>query len=278
MLKSSSAADSTADPAAWHFTEAGAGPPLLLLHGLGASGFSWRHNLAPLGRHFRVLAPDLPPHGRSPAPLSGDYSLKALTSGVIGFLDRRGLSRVAVAGNSLGGSLALLLARDYPERIAALVLLAPAAALTRLPWIFYPLRLPVLGRLMAPLLGPWIIPPALHLIYHRRELITPEVVAGYARPFRELPRRLALARLCRQLTIWPLPQVELLLNHLRQPVTLIWGEQDRILPGAQAHWLKARLPEAGLHHLPRVGHAPQEEAPVAVNKIIIDFLTRSLNN
>jgi pimeloyl-ACP methyl ester carboxylesterase len=267
-----------AAPERWHFAAAGEGPPLLLLHGLGASNFSWRHNLAPLGRHFRVLAPDLPPHGRSPAPLDGDYALEALTAGIIGFLDRRGLSRVAVAGNSLGGSLALLLARDYPERVSALALLAPAAALTRLPWIFYPLRLPVLGRFMAPLVGPWIIPPALHLIYHRWELITPEVVAGYALPFRELPRRLALARLSRQLTIWPLGQVELLLRQIRQPLTLVWGARDRILPAAQAHWLRARLPEAGFHLLPRVGHAPQEEAPGAVNKIIIDFLTRSLNN
>jgi pimeloyl-ACP methyl ester carboxylesterase len=266
------------DPVPWHFIASGDGPPLLLLHGLGASSFSWRHNLAPLGQHFRVLAPDLPPHGLSPAPLNGDYSLKALTAGVIGFLDRRDLSRVAVAGNSLGGSLALLLARDYPERVSALVLLAPAAALTRLPRIFYPLRLPVLGRLMAPLMGPWIIPLALKLTYHRRELITPEVVAGYALPFRELPRRLALARLCRQLTIWPLNQVELLLRQIRAPVALVWGVKDRILPVTQAHWLKARLPEAELHLLPRVGHAPQEEAPGAVNKIIIDFLTRSLNN
>jgi pimeloyl-ACP methyl ester carboxylesterase len=278
MLQASTEPARAADPAAWHFAAAGDGPPLLLLHGLGASSFSWRHNLAPLGQHFRVLAPDLPPHGRSPAPLSGDYSLKALTAGIIGFLDRRGLSRVAVAGNSLGGSLALLLARDYPERISALVLLAPAAALTRLPLIFYPLRLPVLGRLMAPLLAPWIIPPALHLIYHRRELITSEVVAGYARPFRELPHRLALARLCRQLEIWPLSRVELLLRQIRQPLTLVWGTKDRILPVSQAHWLMARLPAAELHLLPGVGHAPQEEAPEAVNKIIIAFLSRSLNN
>jgi pimeloyl-ACP methyl ester carboxylesterase len=135
-----------------------------------------------------------------------------------------------------------------------------------------------LGQTAAALLGPWIIPPALHLIYHRRELITPEVVAGYALPFREIARRQALGHLCRQLEIWPLDRVEWLLQKIRQPVTLVWGECDRILPVAQAHWIKARLPRAGFHLLPQVGHAPQEEAPAVVNKIIIDFLTRSLNN
>ncbi len=157
-----------AAPSRWHFAEQGEGPPLLLLHGLGASSFSWRHNLSPLARHFRVLAPDLPPHGRSAAPADGDYTPEALSRAVMDFLDRRGISRTAVAGNSLGGALALLLARDYPERVSALVLLAPAAALTRLPWIFYPLRLPVLGHYAAGLLGPWIIPLALRLAYHRR--------------------------------------------------------------------------------------------------------------
>lgn len=262
----------------WHFIDQGRGPNLVLLHGLGASSFSWRHNLAPLSRHFRVLAPDLPPRGRSPAPLDGDYTVAGQIRGILAFLDRRGIERAALASNSLGGGLALLLARDHPERFPALVLLAPAAGVTRIPYIFYPMRLPLFGRLAAALMGPWIMPPALRLIYHRRELITPEVVAGYGALFQDFGRRLALGRLCRQLELLPLDQVESLLKQIRQPVSLIWGAQDRILPVSQAHWLKARLPQAEFHLLPQVGHAPQEEAPEAVNKIIIAFLERSLNN
>ncbi len=262
----------------WHFVEAGSGPPLLLLHGLGASGFSWRENIGPLSRGFRVVAPDLPPHGRSPAPPGGDYRLETLAQGVVDFLDRRGIPRAILAGNSLGGGLALLLARDYPERVTGLVLLAPAAALTRLPYLFYPLRLPGPGRLLALLLGPWMIPFALRLIYHRRALITPRVVAGYAAPFRDPRRRLALAALCRQVSIPPLARIGAWLTQLRQPATLVWGADDRILPLSHAYWLKDRLPHAELHILPEVGHAPQEEVPTAVNKIIIDFLTHSINN
>jgi pimeloyl-ACP methyl ester carboxylesterase len=250
----------------------------MLLHGLGASCFSWRHNIGPLSKHFRVLAPDLPPQGRSPASLTADYSLESQVRSILNFLDRHGLEQAALAGNSLGGGLALLLARDYPERFPALILLAPAAALTRIPYIFYPMRLPLLGHLAAALMGPWIMPSALRLIYGRRELITPEVVAGYAEPYRSLRRRLALGRLCRQLDLLPLDQVESLLQQIHQPVSLIWGVRDRILPVSQAHWLKVRLPQAEFHLLPEVGHAPQEEAPEEVNKIIIAFLERSLNN
>ena len=262
----------------WHFESRGRGPALLLLHGLGASSFSWRHNLAPLARHFRVVAPDLPGHGRSPAPLDGYYRLEALARGVMDFLDRRGVKHAAVAGNSLGGSLALLLARDYPQRVKALILLAPAVALKRLPWIFYPLRLPGLGLLAAALLGPWIIPVALRLIYHRLGLITPAVVAGYGAPYRQWRRRLALRRLCRQLQIPPVSEIEDLLKKISQPTAIVWGQEDRILPVAQAAWLQARLPQARLRLLPETGHAPQEEAPAMVNKIIIDFLTQSLIN
>lgn len=266
------------NPNSWHFTEQGDGPPLLLLHGLGASNFSWRDNIGALSRLFRVLAPDLPGHGCSPAPLDGDYRLEALVQGVVGFMDWRGIPRAVLAGNSLGGGLALMLARDYPERVSALILLAPAAAVTRLPYIFYPLKLPGIGRLLSLLLGPWIIPFALRLAYYRRELITPLVVAGYAGPFRDRRRGLALASLCRQVHIPPLTEIEAMLAQLRQPATIIWGERDRILPVRQALWLKERLPQAEFHILPKVGHAPQEEAPALVNEIIIDFLIRSINN
>jgi pimeloyl-ACP methyl ester carboxylesterase len=262
----------------WHCIQQGKGPTLLLLHGLGASSFSWRHNLGPLSRRFRVVAVDFPGHGRSPASLRGDYRLEALARGVIDFMEQHEIQEAALAGNSLGGGLALLLARDYPERIPALVLLAPAVALTRIPWLFYPLRLPVLGLMGAALLGPWIIPWALRLAYHRRESITPEVVAGYAAPFRDWRHRLALARLCQQIKVWSLPQVAALLGQVRQPATLVWGEKDRILPVRQAFWIKERLPQAELHILPEVGHAPQEEAPDTVNKIIIAFLESSLKN
>jgi pimeloyl-ACP methyl ester carboxylesterase len=265
-------------PETWFFLEQGQGPPLLLLHGLGASSFSWRHNLGPLGRRYRVLAPDLPPHGRTPPDLTPDFRLETLAAGVLAFLDRRGVAKAAVAGNSLGGSLALFLAHHCPERVAALILLAPAAALTRVPLIFYPLRLPGAGLFFASLLGPWMLPLALKLMYYRRDLITPEVVAGYSPTFSTLARRLALRRLCRDLEPWPLLEAETLLKGIRQPVTLIWGEEDRILPVSQAPWLKDRLPQAELHLLPEVGHAPQEEAPGRVNEIIIAFLARSLKN
>jgi pimeloyl-ACP methyl ester carboxylesterase len=263
---------------AWFCQEAGRGLPLVLLHGLGASSFSWRGNIGPLSFHYHVLAPDLPAHGRTPPGAVPYYDLSTLTRELLHLLDTHGVAQAALAGNSLGGTLALLLARDYPERFPALVLLAPAVAVARLPWPFYLLRLPLLGAALAALLGPWTARAGLHYAYYRRELITPEVIAGYTPTLRALANRLALRRLICQIDPLPLSQVADLLRQLTQPVCLIWGEQDLILPPKQGFWLKEHLPRAELQILPGVGHAPQEEAPELVNEIIIAFLARSLKN
>ncbi len=265
-------------PRDWYVEISGQGPDLVLLHGLGASSFSWRHNRAELSRHFRVITPDLPGHGRSPAPVDADYRLEALVHGVRDFLDWYGLATVALGGNSLGGGLSLVFAREHPSRVAALALLAPAAALTRMPPVFLPLRLPVLGSAAAALLGPWLLPWFMRRVYCHPEPLLPEAVPGYAPPYREFCRRLALRQVCLQLSVRPLAEIADLLQTLSQPATLIWGEKDLILPPAQGHWIAAQLSQAEFHLLPEVGHAPQEEAPDLVNKIIIDFLQRSLKN
>jgi pimeloyl-ACP methyl ester carboxylesterase len=265
-------------PRDWYVEIQGQGPNLLLLHGLGASSFSWRHNRARLSRHFRVITPDLPGHGRSPAPPQGDYRVETLVRGVLDFLDWHGFDTAVLGGNSLGGGLSLLAAGEQPARVPALVLLAPAAALTRIPYAFYPLRLPVLGYAVAALLSPWFLPWFLRLVYCHPERLIPEAAPGYAAPYRNLRRRLALRQVCRQLEKRPLIEIAALLRRLTQPTVLIWGAQDGILPPTQGQWIKQHLPQAEFHLLPEVGHAPQEEAPGLVDKIIIDFLRHSLNN
>ncbi len=262
----------------WHCLEAGAGPPVLLLHGLGACSFSWRELLPRLAPRFHLLAPDLPAHGATPAAATPDFRLQTLAAGLLTLLDRRGVATCAVVGNSLGGGLAVLLAAQAPARVAALALLAPAVMVRRYPLLFQPLRLPLLGRLTALALGPWIVPLGLKLAYHRQELLTPEVVAGYAPTFRPLANRLGLMRLARENDPWPPEEVRRLLARIHQPVSLIWGREDRILPASQATELQALLPQAELHLLPQVGHAPQEEAPEATAEILIAFLAAAGKN
>jgi pimeloyl-ACP methyl ester carboxylesterase len=201
-----------------------------------------------------------------------------LVQGLLDLLDQRGVKRVVVAGNSLGGALAVLLAARAPERVTALALLAPAVVLRRHPLIVQLLRLPLAGTFTAALLGPWIVPLGLRLAYHRRELITPEVAAGYAPTFRPLANRMGLMRLARENDPWAPTDVARLVQGVTQPVLIIWGRKDRILPVEQAGELQALLPQSTVHLLPGVGHAPQEEAPETVAEILIAFWTARGNN
>ena len=101
---------------------------------------------------------------------------------MVDFLDWQGLDTVALGGNSLGGGLSLVLAREQPARVSALVLLAPAAAMTRIPYAFLPLRLPVLGYAAAALLGPWLLPWFMRLVYCHPERLIPGGGGGLRPP------------------------------------------------------------------------------------------------
>lgn len=94
--------------------------PIVLLHGLGSDGSSWEAVSEELGRSHRIYVPDMRGHGSSDWP--GSYSFDLMRDDVLGFLDALGLDRVTLVGHSMGGSVALLLAEKYPERIDRLVI------------------------------------------------------------------------------------------------------------------------------------------------------------
>jgi 2-hydroxy-6-oxonona-2,4-dienedioate hydrolase len=107
------------------YREAGAGPPLVLVHGLGCSADYWVRNgpwLAAAG--FRVIAPDLPGFGRTPGP-EGGLSIPAQAAAVARFADALRLPAAAYVGHSLSCQAVLELAASQPPRVAALLLAAP---------------------------------------------------------------------------------------------------------------------------------------------------------
>jgi pimeloyl-ACP methyl ester carboxylesterase len=105
-----------------HVAQAGAGEPLVLLHGWPQHWFSWRHLIGPLSERYTVIAPDLRGWGWSEAP-PGDYAKATFAADIIALLDHEGIERARVIGHDWGAWTAFLLALDHPERIERMVAL-----------------------------------------------------------------------------------------------------------------------------------------------------------
>ncbi|MBW6396314.1 alpha/beta fold hydrolase [Roseomonas sp. HJA6] len=100
-------------------TEAGSGPPLILLHGLFGAGQNWGAIRRALAPHFRVLTPDLRNHGASPH--AADMSYAAMAGDVIDLMDATGIDQAAILGHSMGGKVAMMLALIHPARVSRLI-------------------------------------------------------------------------------------------------------------------------------------------------------------
>jgi len=105
------------------YAEAGEGPVLLLIHGMGGSFENWQAVIEPLALGHTVIAPDLPGHGES-APGGGDYSLGALAAGLRDLLLALDHERATLVGHSLGGGIAMQLTYQFPEMVERLVLVS----------------------------------------------------------------------------------------------------------------------------------------------------------
>lgn len=104
-----------------HYREAGSGPPLLLVHGLMTTSYSWRYVIEPLGRRFRLVIPDLPGCGRSEGPAPGAYSAAAIAGWIGDFQRAVGIEGCLAVGNSMGGYLCMRRALERPGAFTRLV-------------------------------------------------------------------------------------------------------------------------------------------------------------
>ena len=246
-------------------TRSGHGAPLLLLHGIGSSKADWATLLPHLTADFDVLAVDLPGHGQSP-PVPGRPTVGALTDAVEADLDARGLATVHVCGNSLGGRIALELARR--GRARSVVAVAPSGT-SVLPERLYQLTGMAAARLTARALRP--VMPALGRSRVARSLL---LAALRAQPWRATgPELLAVDEgfggspdFWRQLCWALLVDVPLGVTGIRCPVTLAQGLWDPVAP-MQTPRFAAVIPGSTLALLPWSGHAPHSDQPALLARL-----------
>lgn len=251
---------------------AGTGPAVLLLHGLGASSYSWRHVWPSLMRTHSVHAIDFPGYGRSDKPLDFDYSPGGYARVVLGLMDRLGIAQAHLVGNSMGGVVSLFTALRRPERVASLTLVGTPTYPESRPGDLWALRWPVVGRMLEWSLGTWTIRWAARQTFIDRSVITPELVREYASTLKSPGGRRAVAGFIRN-AIPPEAQ-DLIASYPRMPhrTLILWGERDCLVKKPSVERLARELPNNKLVVVPGCGHAPQEERPDVVNPVLHDFL------
>jgi pimeloyl-ACP methyl ester carboxylesterase len=264
-----------------HLLQAGSGGlPLVLLHGFGASTFSWREVQAPLAADRLVVAFDRPAFGLTERPMppyadnENPYTAAAQVKLTISLMDALKIEQAVLVGNSAGGTIALLTALEHPERVAALVLVDPAvyAGGGAPSWVQPLLMLPQVRRI-GPLFVRNIRSWGLDLLttaWHDPSRVTPEIIEGYTRPLHveNWDRALWELTLAGQET----GLVERL-GEVKMPVLVITGDDDRIVPTADSIRLAGEIDGAELAVIAACGHVPHEESPEAFLDAVEGFLS-----
>jgi pimeloyl-ACP methyl ester carboxylesterase len=247
----------------------GSGETVVFVHGVFASSATWRNVLASASAGRPAIAVDLPGFGRSDRPWPFDYTVGGLARALLDYLDVRGISRAALIGNSLGGSVAMLLATEHPDRVSALVLVAPAAPDTPIAWPIRVLRAPVLGEIAMALVNrPFVAYGLRHRIYARAERVTEQAIEDAWFPL-TVPgtRRAALAAIRSDRR--PYAGLE---ERIRVPTLIVWGSEDRLIPPREGERLRSRIVGSRLVVLTEAGHLPQREVPEAFSRVVAEFL------
>ncbi len=255
--------------------EAGEGPPVLLLHGLGATKASFLPTVAALAPSHRAIAIDLPGFGDSDKPLRAAYDPAFFARSAVALLDALDIDRADVVGNSMGGRAALEMGLSAPGRVGRLVLLTPSLAWLRSrPWAT-PLRL------VTPQLG--LIQPAPRFLIEGlvRRLIPAEgsewTAAGvdeFLRSYLSASGRAAFYAAARNIYL-DAPRGKsgfwTLLPQLEAKSLFVWGDRDEIVPIGFARHVHDALPRAR-HLVLDCGHVPQMERPEETHRAMLSFL------
>lgn len=262
-------------PLAWEVH--GQGPPVVMVHGFGASRFTWRRWTPALSRSHRVHLVDLKGFGEAPRPRDGHYSPLDQSALLVEWIRRMDLRDAALVGHSLGGGIvlgaALTLLREDPGRVGRVVVISGAAYPQQIPKYIGLARLPILPSLGLRLVpSRFLMSRVLREITHADVGITREQVEGYAAPLDRPGTRYAILQAARQVLPGGVEEVVRQYPRLHRPVLLLWGREDPVVPVSVGQRLLQELPSARLVILDHCGHLPQEERVQEGLQALLEFL------
>ena len=265
-----------------HFSIAGRGPAVVLIHGVAGRAGQWDQALALLAEDHTVIAPDLMGHGDSAKP-RGDYSLGAHASGIRDLLVALSIERASIVGHSLGGGIAMQFAYQFPERCERLVLVSSGGLGEEVHALLRAATLPgsefVLPLLAHPRLLELVsvIPRALGRVGLRTRVDLEEMARGY-QSLSNAEARSAFIHTLRSVidpTGQRIDASDRLYLASKMPSLIIWGCRDRIIPAKHAQSAHESMPGSRLELFEEAGHFPQLDDPLRFARTVQSFLSQT---
>ena len=259
-------------------------PPLILIHGFGASIEHWRQNLSAIAQYHTVYALDLLGFGAS-RKADTEYNAALWTEQVHDFWQTFIGVPVILVGNSIGSLVCLNATATYPEMAEGLVMLSLPDVSVRedmLPPLVRPIVTAMENLFASPLLiksilkivrRPNIIRKWAGIAYPNQEAVTDELVEILSSPAYDEGSGQTLFRLSRSVRKANFAKsVRDLLPPINVPILLIWGLQDKMIPPQQARAIASLNPRLKLIELEAAGHCPHDEYPEQFNSLLLDWL------
>ncbi len=266
-----------------HVRFMGDGDPIVLLHGSFSSLHTWEEWQKALSPYFLTISIDLPGHGLTGPDPDKRYSTRDYSQLVIRLMEKLNLERYHLAGNSMGGSVALQIASTRPDRVMSLNLIdasgAPRLTSRNLDdpseksssgadaWIFKLARNPVFSKLLLKCTPKFLFAINMRQVYGDDSKISPETLDRYYElMLREGNRKAFLDRLTTP------KDLDVDFSRLTMPTLILWGELDTWIPVSQGYLLEKAIPASNLVIFPGVGHVPMEEIPTESVAEYLSFL------
>ena len=246
--------------------------PIVLLHGAASSLHTWDGWVKELAKTRRVIRFDLPGFGLTGPTPDGQYSFDRYAEFVIGVVEKLGIKRFHLAGNSLGGNIAWYTALTHAERVEKLILIDATGYRYRSESIPLALRLAkfaFLKSITSHLLPRSVVSHSIKNIYGDPTKVTDEQIDRYYELALRSGNRTNLAQRFEQL---PIGQCETTIRQLDVPALIIWGAKDRLVPVQYAHRFNQDIKGSQLIIFDQLGHVPQEEDPMGTVEAVEAFI------
>lgn len=253
--------------------------PLVLLHGTGSSLHAWEDWASALKDRRRVIRFDMAGFGLTGPSPDGVYSVDNDVHLLIAVLDKLGVSRCVLGGNSLGGAVAWRTALAHPDRVDKLILVDAGGYPSKpesMPIGFRLAQLPVISALLTHTLPRSLVEQGLHNVFGDPRRVTPEMVERAVAMNQREGNRRALVERFRQRSSEARRMADATLAgriaELKLPTLIVWGGRDRLIPPADGERFHRDIEGSVLAIFDDLGHAPEEEDPARTVAAVKDFL------